>query len=164
MQSHVSAEIPFTEGNETDFKDLREAVKAGKTKENEYIAPDDSEGESDDPENVDKILQNPDFFPQPNENESEEEDEDEDIEPDDPGLKLLWAAQHDKTELIQELLKVNPDLVKFADSDGYTALHRAAYSGSLVRYLAFYFAFFQNKTENYFNAKPRILHAMLHGN
>ena len=136
MQSHVSAEIPFSEGNETDFKDLREAIKAGKTKKNEFVA-DDSDGESDDPEDVSKIMQNSEFFPQPNENESEDEDEDDSVEPEDPGLKLLWAAQHDKTELIQDLLKVNPDLVKFSDSDGYTALHRAAYSGSLVRTFLF---------------------------
>ena len=132
MQSHVSAEIPFSEGNESDFKDLREAIKSGKAQKNEYAANDSSE-ESDDPENVNKILETG-YFPKPDENESEEEEED-DSEPEDPGLKLLWAAQHDNTELIQDLLNTNPDLVKFADSDGYTALHRAAYSGSHVRIL-----------------------------
>ena len=132
MQSHVSAEIPFSEGNESDFKDLREAIKSGKAQKNEYAANDSSE-ESDDPENVNKILETG-YFPKPDENESEEEEED-DSEPEDPGLKLLWAAQHDNTGLIQDLLNTNPDLVKFADSDGYTALHRAAYSGSHVRIL-----------------------------
>ena len=129
MQSHVSAEIPFTEGNESDFKELREAIKSGKAQKNEYVAGDSSE-ESDQEE---KALQTG-FFPKPNENDSDvEEEEDDDTEPDDPGSKLLWAAQHDNTEMIQNLLKTNPDLVKFADSDGYTALHRAAYSGSHVR-------------------------------
>ena len=131
MQSHVSAEIPFTEGNETDFKELREAIKSGKAQKNEYVAGDSSE--DSDPETVDKILQNSEFFPKPNENECDIEEDDDDTEPDDPGLKLLWAAQHDNTDLIQDILKTNPDLVKFADSDGYTALHRAAYSGSHVR-------------------------------
>ena len=131
MQSHVSAEIPFTEGNETDFKELREAIKSGKAQKNEYVAGDSSE--DSDPENEDKILQNSEFFPKPNENDSDIEEKDDDTEPDDPGLKLLWAAQHDNTDLIQDILKTNPDLVKFADSDGYTALHRAAYSGSHVR-------------------------------
>ncbi len=131
MQSHVSAEIPFTEGNETDFKELREAIKSGKAQKNEYVAGDSSE--DSDPENEDKILQNSEFFPKPNENDSDIEEDDDDTEPDDPGLKLLWAAQHDNTDLIQDILKTNPDLVKFADSDGYTALHRAAYSGSHVR-------------------------------
>ena len=131
MQSHVSAEIPFTEGNETDFKELREAIKSGKAQKNEYVAGDSSE--DSDPETVDKILQNSEFFPKPNENDSDIEEDDDDTEPDDPGLKLLWAAQHDNTDLIQDILKTNPDLVKFADSDGYTALHRAAYSGSHVR-------------------------------
>ena len=88
--------------------------------------------ESEESDQEEKALQTG-FFPKPNENDSDVEEEDDDTEPDDPDLKLLWAAQHDNTELIQNLLKTNPDLVKFADSDGYTALHRAAYSGSHVR-------------------------------
>ena len=31
---------------------------------------------------------------------------------------------------LRNLDKKDPNLIKFADSDGYTALHRAAYSGS----------------------------------
>ena len=58
--------------------------------------------------------------------------EEDDSEPEEPEPKFLWAAQHDNVELIKDLYSQNSNLVKFADSDGYTALHRAAYSGSKV--------------------------------
>ena len=45
-----------------------------------------------------------------------------------PGERLLWAAQYNKPDLVRSLLSSDPALVQHADSDGYTALHRAAYS------------------------------------
>ena len=42
--------------------------------------------------------------------------------------RLLWAAQHNKLNLVREVLSSRPELVHHRDSDGYTALHRAAYS------------------------------------
>ena len=65
-------------------------------------------------------------LPNPEDSSSEEDES----EPDEPGPKFLWAAQHDNIDLIKNLYKQDPNLIKFADSDGYTALHRAAYSGS----------------------------------
>lgn len=69
----------------------------------------------------------------------EGDDEDPEVEPpeSEPGLRLLWAAQ--KTErlpvldalLSQEQQEQRRTLVRFRDSDGYTALHRACYSNNL---------------------------------
>ena len=66
--------------------------------------------------------------------------EEDDSEPEEPEPKFLWAAQHNNVELIKDLYSQNSNLVKFADSDGYTALHRAAYSGSKV-FLTYMFNF-----------------------
>lgn len=55
----------------------------------------------------------------------------------DPGKQLLTFAENGDLEPIEKLLKLHMDLVKYQDSDGYTALHRAAYSNKLdvVKYL-----------------------------
>lgn len=45
-----------------------------------------------------------------------------------PAKELLWAAEEGKTELAEKILKEFPDLVNTKDRDGYTALHKAAYS------------------------------------
>ena len=65
-------------------------------------------------------------------NKADSSSEEDESEPDEPGPKFLWAAQHNNVELIKDLYKQDANLIKFADSDGYTALHRAAYSGSKV--------------------------------
>eukprot|EP00095_Tigriopus_kingsejongensis_P001979 snap_masked-scaffold886_size84816-processed-gene-0.18 protein:Tk01979 transcript:snap_masked-scaffold886_size84816-processed-gene-0.18-mRNA-1 annotation:"ankyrin repeat domain-containing protein 49" len=59
------------------------------------------------------------------ENQSSSEDEDE---PDEPGPRLLWAAQHGQLALVQTLLDDEPDLLLTTDKDGYTPLHRACYT------------------------------------
>ena len=41
---------------------------------------------------------------------------------------MLWAAEHGRLELAQQLLDQDPDLHTTRDEDGYTALHRAAYN------------------------------------
>ena len=120
-QSHVSATIPWQEGTEEDFKDLREQLEKLRSLAPEYLG-DSSDGEDD-------------------------SSDDEDVEPgavrgilrkninilypsgvDQPGARLLWAAQHDRLEVARELLELQPSLVTFRDEDEYTALHRAAYS------------------------------------
>ena len=116
QQSQVSAKVPWTEGQEIDFKELHEALKAGKTQKETFAEIEQTDSFQD--------------IPRKRQDSSSEEDE---TEPDQPGPRLLWAAQHDKVELIKDLLLENPDLIHFSDSDGYTALHRAAYSGSKVR-------------------------------
>lgn len=98
--SHVSAQIPWSEGQPQDFIGLQEAIASGQAKRDEFEAEDDSSSSEDDEE--------------PGENQ--------------PGNRLLWASQHNRLDLMQVLLESQPDLVKFADEDGYTALHRAAYS------------------------------------
>lgn len=44
---------------------------------------------------------------------------------------VLWAAEHNKLDTLRELLVAKPGLVHSRDSDGYTPLHRAAYSNHL---------------------------------
>lgn len=45
--------------------------------------------------------------------------------------KLLSGAEKGDLETVKEILKTNPLIVNKTDSDGYTALHRASYSGHL---------------------------------
>jgi len=49
--------------------------------------------------------------------------------PEQHGPRLLWAARWGKLEEVARLLDIKPALVDFADEDGYTAMHRAAYMG-----------------------------------
>lgn len=46
--------------------------------------------------------------------------------------KLLAASEHDYVEVVKEIVKAQPNLAKCAhDEDGYTPLHRAAYSNHI---------------------------------
>ncbi|KAG7241268.1 hypothetical protein INR49_025786, partial [Caranx melampygus] len=48
---------------------------------------------------------------------------------DQPAELLLWAAEHNRLSTVHRLLTTHPLLVHCCDEDGYTPLHRAAYSG-----------------------------------
>ncbi|KAJ8735468.1 hypothetical protein PYW07_007088 [Mythimna separata] len=50
---------------------------------------------------------------------------------------VLWAAEHGEMCVLKELLKKQPGLVHAQDADGYTPLHRAAYSNhtDVISYL-----------------------------
>ena len=117
------------DGAENDFKELHDAIKDGKAGQNEFV---NDSSESSDNENVtNKSIQK--SAAEHDQASSSEEDETE-PNPDQPGLRLLWAAQHDdRIEILKEILAKNSNVIKFADDDGYTALHRAAYSGSKVK-------------------------------
>ena len=130
-KSHVSANIEWSTGQESDFKELHEAISKGSAKKDEYN--NEESGDDDDEKDLDQRA----FadFSQVQANLPNREDsssEEDDSEPEEPGPKFLWAAQHNNVDLIRSLHELDPKLVKFADSDGYTALHRAAYSGSKV--------------------------------
>ena len=106
QMSKVTTEgIGWREGDQNDFADLHEAVKNGKTKTNAYRAENDSDSDND----------------------TSSEDDAEPPE-DQPGLRFLWASQHNELQLVEKLLKEDKGLIKFCDSDGYTGLHRASYS------------------------------------
>ena len=131
-----SAEIEFTEGNETDFKELHDAIKDGKAGQNEFKNH-ESNSEDDEKSSIMKKLQEAmkkSELQKQNTNSSSSEEEEEQDEPDSaqPGPRLLWAAQYNKVEILEEILVKNLDVITFTDEDGYTALHRAAYSGSKV--------------------------------
>lgn len=49
----------------------------------------------------------------------------------DPGKQLLLYAENNKLEPLEKLLDSQPKLISYKDNDGYTALHRAAYSNNL---------------------------------
>ncbi|CAG9537009.1 unnamed protein product [Cercopithifilaria johnstoni] len=55
----------------------------------------------------------------------------------DPKEQVLTAAEDGNLELLKDLIGNNPSLLSAHDADGYTALHRAAYSGhtDIVGYL-----------------------------
>ncbi|XP_002737752.1 ankyrin repeat domain-containing protein 49-like [Saccoglossus kowalevskii] len=44
------------------------------------------------------------------------------------GEKLLWAAENNHIDIIEELYEQNPNLINVSDNDGYTPLHRASYN------------------------------------
>ncbi len=97
--------VPWVEGTEDDFRDLREAVGEGRTTAGKFDTGD------------------------PNSSTSEEDEEDCEPAEDEKGARLLWAAQFGRQDVLESLLEEDPDLVGFRDGDGYSALHRAAYSG-----------------------------------
>ncbi|XP_061586023.1 ankyrin repeat domain-containing protein 49 [Cololabis saira] len=55
--------------------------------------------------------------------------EKEDALKDAPKELLLWAAENNRLSTVLRLLTADPVLVDCCDEDGYTPLHRAAYSG-----------------------------------
>jgi len=129
-KSHVSASVDWCEGQKDDFKELHKAIKTGTVKKNECLN-EESGDEFCDQTDMDQrafadFSQVSEFQKYKGDSSSEEDDS----EPEEPEPKFLWAAQHNNVELIKDLYSQNSNLVKFADSDGYTALHRAAYSGS----------------------------------
>ncbi|XP_038154039.1 ankyrin repeat domain-containing protein 49 [Cyprinodon tularosa] len=50
---------------------------------------------------------------------------------DKPKELILWAAENNRLPTVLRLLAADPQLVHYCDEDGYTPLHRAAYSGHL---------------------------------
>ncbi|XP_053195226.1 ankyrin repeat domain-containing protein 49 [Scomber japonicus] len=48
---------------------------------------------------------------------------------DKPAELLLWAAENNRLSTVHQVLTADPLLVHCCDEDGYTPLHRAAYSG-----------------------------------
>lgn len=50
---------------------------------------------------------------------------------DEPNELILWAAENNRLATVRSLLAADPLLVHCCDEDGYTPLHRAAYSGHI---------------------------------
>ncbi|XP_029919875.1 ankyrin repeat domain-containing protein 49 isoform X2 [Myripristis murdjan] len=48
---------------------------------------------------------------------------------DSPEELILWAAENNRLSTVHRLLASDPALTRCCDEDGYTPLHRAAYSG-----------------------------------
>ena len=132
MTSHVSASVTWQEGKEEDFKELREGLekmRSGAVTVKEAAGGDQSSDSSDS-----QLEDLPTYMKYGvNEEEEEDSDDDDDVDPGDekPGERLLWAAQHNRLEVVTSLLTSDPSLVHYTDSDRYTALHRAAYSHHL---------------------------------
>ncbi|OWR54015.1 ankyrin repeat domain-containing protein 49 [Danaus plexippus] len=49
----------------------------------------------------------------------------------DPNTHVLWAAEHGELETVKELVAKQHGLIHVKDDDGYTPLHRAAYSNHI---------------------------------
>lgn len=62
---------------------------------------------------------------------------------------VLWAAENGELRTLKEILSRQPGLVHARDSDGYTPLHRAAYSNhiNVIAYLLSLGANISAKTE-----------------
>ncbi|GFO35217.1 ankyrin repeat domain-containing protein 49-like [Plakobranchus ocellatus] len=63
--------------------------------------------------------------------EEDEDDVDEFTEEElanDPSKRILWAAELNKMDVAQDILRHDPKLVMSRDGDQYTPLHRAAYN------------------------------------
>ena len=137
-----STKVEFMDGAKNDFKELHDAIKDGKAGQNEFVN-NDSSGESSDNENLRNNLNKIQKSATNHDEASGSGSEEDETEPnlDQPGPRLLWAAQNDnRIEILKEILAKNSNLniFNFADDDGYTALHRAAYSGSKVKPLFVY--------------------------
>ncbi len=104
-RARMSAEIPWQECESAEddhqFEELQDAIASGKVRHGQYKASDCSIDSSD-------------------------EDEKDHIEPSEsePGKRLLWSAQKNRVDILSSILEQDSNLVKFADEDGYTALHR----------------------------------------
>lgn len=48
---------------------------------------------------------------------------------DNPVVRTLWAAETGNTDVLNEMLQTDSNLVHAVDADGYTPLHRASYEG-----------------------------------
>jgi len=139
FNSKWGVQIHWQDGTDKDFEDFPAQMELARQKEEKRKAagrhPDESSEESEtETEGVEKIRK----FNQLDEVESESSDEDnEDPGPEKPELRILWAAQNDKLDLVKSLLVEKPGLVAARDSDLYTPLHRAAYNNHIkvVKYL-----------------------------
>jgi len=141
-KSTWNIDIPWQTGTDEDFKDLREQldkVKIGDTSNKENAGDSDSDTltESDhdyyEEGDVDqnKLLER--FHNQYEEHGSESEDdpgEEDDPGPTEQDKRILWAAQYNKLDLLGLMITEKPSLLGVKDEDGYTALHRASYSGN----------------------------------
>ncbi|XP_035826702.1 ankyrin repeat domain-containing protein 49 isoform X2 [Aplysia californica] len=64
-----------------------------------------------------------------------EDDDDDDIEEfteeekaNDPSKRILWGAENNLLDIVQDVLSSDPSLVSSCDADLYTPLHRASYN------------------------------------
>jgi len=133
MSSHVSATVPWEEGTDEDFKELREGLERMRRGEVSVRVEGGSEENSDsEVENI-PSYQSYGVTQRTEEDSDSDSDSDSDVDPGDssPGERLLWAGQHNRLEVMSSLLGASPELVHYTDSDLYTALHRAAYSHHL---------------------------------
>ena len=107
-RTKFSTKVEFMDGAENDFKELHDAIKDGKAGQNEFV---NDSSESSDNENVtNKSIQK--SAAEHDQASSSEEDETE-PNPDQPGLRLLWAAQHDdRIEILKEILAKNSNVIK----------------------------------------------------
>ena len=120
--AHVSATIPWEEGKEEDFVELREGLE--KLRTGEILARESSsESEGSDEGQGDAVE-----YHKYEATDSEDSDDDEDPGGNKPEERLLWAAQHNHLSLATDLISAMPELVYCKDSDLYTGLHRAAYN------------------------------------
>ena len=122
MMAHVSATIPWEEGKEEDFKELREGLE--KIRAGEKL-PKDSSSESEDADEGQRDIDYQKYVASDSDSDDEEE---EDPGESNPGLRLLWCAQYNHLSIAANMISSNPQLVFTKDSDLYTPLHRAAYS------------------------------------
>ena len=51
---------------------------------------------------------------------------------DEPSKRILWAAENNNHDAVREIVEKDKEMIHSCDQDGYTALHRAAYSGHLA--------------------------------
>ena len=100
--SHVSATIPWQEGTEDDFKELREGLEKMKQGGTFVNTNDDSDDEDDSDEDIPSYHK----FAINNDDHEEETSEEDDVDPgdDNPGERLLWAALHNHLDIATKLL------------------------------------------------------------
>nr|ACO13044.1 Ankyrin repeat domain-containing protein 49 [Lepeophtheirus salmonis] len=129
MNSRVNMSVPWKDGTKNDFEEMKEAARQGLLEKNEA-------GDSDD--DFDSDSPTPDVREGPNPFDSSDGIEEKDEEPPEKlGERFLWFAQRGNMDEVSQILDGEPHLISFKDEDGYTALHRSAYTNhsKLAKYL-----------------------------
>ncbi|QQP50568.1 Ankyrin repeat domain-containing protein 49 [Caligus rogercresseyi] len=120
MSSRVNMSVPWKEGSKADFEDLKAAGREGRLTKDEA-------GYSSSSEDSEVDLNAAPEGPNPFDSSEGVEEKDEEI-PEGPRERFLWHAQRGHLSEVQSLLAEDPGLISFKDEDGYTGLHRSAYT------------------------------------
>lgn len=135
---HQREEVPRVEGGVYDPEDPTGERKAQAVENMLRSCYEGEEQSKDSRKLLDTVLEQKKKYEQAYKSQWEG-DVDEDIQTEDleaikndPGKKILWAAENSNIDVVKEILEQDPALVYSVDEDCYTPLHRASYNGHVA--------------------------------